>query len=151
MSTCILPPSTGEGGARDSWSSGSGEGPLGRRRTMNFLWKYISLTCSCSSGSWGGRPATPWWSCPRLGWGEGHYVDPRLNMRTSLWLNQDPTYAAWYHRFFDWFLSILARYDLFYFIKRYLNILRGLCRVTALNKDYKINILTSTAYGAKVC
>ena len=36
MSTCIQPPSTGEGGARDSWSSGSGEGPLGRRRTMNF-------------------------------------------------------------------------------------------------------------------
>jgi hypothetical protein len=37
------------------------------------------------------------------------------------------------------------------FYNRYLNILRGFCRVTALNKHYNFFCFTSTAYSATVC
>ena len=46
--------------------------------------------------------------------------------------------------------KLLARQD-FFFYKGHLNILWEFGRVTALNKHFKINILTLTAYGATVC
>ena len=47
--------------------------------------------------------------------------------------------------------SLFYDRDNTFFYKRHLNILRGFCRVTAIKNHYKINNLTSTAYGATVC